>query len=114
MVLTVVKNLPKGANATVHLVAFTPKPVLIELELSLADEHKVLVGELAKTATHYVFKPHPGPWLKFFAKLVGRMPPDYHVWLLTDDAPAFVKFEGALNPTGPVWQIEVASPRWTD
>ena len=34
MVITAAKNLPKGAGATVHLVAFTPKPLLIELELS--------------------------------------------------------------------------------
>ncbi len=32
------------------------------------------LGDLAKNATHYVFKPHPGPWLEFFAKLFGRMP----------------------------------------
>ena len=114
MVLTVAKNLPKGAGATVHMVAFTPKPLLIELELALAGEHKVLVGDLTKTATHYVFKPHPGAWLEFFAKLFGRMPSDYHVWILTDGAPAFVKFEGALSPTGPVWQIELTSPRWPE
>lgn len=114
MIFTVVKNLPQGANATVHMVAFTPKPMLIELKLALAGEHKVLVGELTKTATHYVFKPHPGPWLEFFAKLLGRMPQDEHVWILTEEAPAFVKFEGALNPAGPVWQIELTSPRWPD
>jgi hypothetical protein len=44
IVITVVKNLPKGAGATVHMVAFTPKPLLIELELALAGEHKVPVG----------------------------------------------------------------------
>lgn len=114
MVLTVVKNLPKGADAIVHMVAFTPEPVLVELELALAADHEVLVGQLAKTATHYVLKPHPGAWLGFFAKLLGRMPPDYHVWILDDDVPAFVRFEGALNPAGPVWRIELTSPRWPD
>ena len=33
MVLTVAKNLPKGASETVHIVAFTPTPRLIQLEL---------------------------------------------------------------------------------
>ena len=114
MVLTVVKNLPKGASETVHFVAFTPEPRLIQLELAPAGEHKVLVGELAKTAIHYVFKPQPGIWLKLFATLLGRMPPDYHVWILTDEVPAFVRFEGPLYPTGPVWRIELTSPRWPE
>jgi hypothetical protein len=114
IVTTGVKNLPKGASATVHLVAFTPKPLLIELELALAGEHKMMVGQLTKTATHYVFKPHPGPWLELFAKLLGRMPSDYHVWVITEGAPAFARFEGPLNPTGAVWRIELTSPRWPD
>ena len=114
IVTTVVKNLPKGASATVHLVAFTPKPLLIELELALAGEHKMMVGQLTKTATHYVFKPHPGPWLELFAKLLGRMPSDYHVWVITEGAPAFARFEGPLNPTGAVWRIELTSPRWPE
>jgi hypothetical protein len=114
LVMTVVKNLAKGASATVHLVAFTPKPVLIELEIQPVGEHGMMVGQLTKTAIHYVFKPHPGPWLELFAKLLGRMPSDYHVWVITDGAPAFARFEGALNPTGAVWRIELTSPRWPE
>jgi len=114
MVLTVVKNLPRGASATVHMVAFTPKPLLIELELALVGEHKVMVDQLTKTAIHYVFKPHPGPWLELFARLLGRMPSDYHAWIVTEAVPASVKFEGPLNPTGPIWQIELTSPHWPE
>jgi len=112
MVVTVAKNLPKGASETVHVVAFTPAPRLIQLELAPAGEHKVLVGELAKTATHYVFKPKLGSWLKLFAKLLGRMPPDYHAWIIGDDVPAFARFEGPLYLGGPVWRIEQIAPRW--
>lgn len=114
IVITAVKNLPKGARATVHLVAFTPKPLLIELELTPAGEDKMMVGQVSRTAIHYVFKPHPGPWLELFAKLFGRMPSDYHVWLVTDGAPSFARFEGPLNPTGAVWRIELTSPRWPE
>jgi hypothetical protein len=114
MVTTVVKNLLKGASANVHLVAFTPKPLLIELELQPVGEHKMLVGDLSKTATEYVFTPHPGPWLELFAKLLGRMPSAYHVWIVTEGAPAFARFEGPLNPTGAVWRIELTSPRWPE
>ena len=114
IVITVVKNLAKGASATVHLVAFTPKPLLIELALEPVGDHKMMVGQLTKSATHYVFKPHPGPWLELFAKLLGRMPSDYHVWVVTEGAPTFARFEGPLNPTGAVWRIELTSPRWPE
>jgi len=112
MILSVVKDLPQGASETVHFVAFTPEPRLIQLAMAPVGEHKVLVGDLAKTAVHYVLKPQPGIWLKLFATLLGRMPPDEHVWILMDDVPAFVRFEGPLYPTGPAWRIQLTSPRW--
>lgn len=114
MVITVAKNLPKGASETVHIVAFTPEPRLIQLEFAPEGEQKVLIGELGKTATHYVLKPRLGIWLKLFATLLGRMPPDSHAWIISDELPAFVRFEGQLVTNGPVWRIETTSPRWSD
>jgi len=112
MALTVVKNLSSGAGETVHMVAFTPAPKLIRLELVPAGDHKILVGGSERSATHYVLKPILGIWLKLFASLLGRMPPDNHAWIVTADVPAFVMFEGPLYMNGPVWRIELTSPRW--
>jgi hypothetical protein len=114
MVITVAKNLPKGASETVHIVAFTPTPRLIQLEFAPEGEQKVLIGDLAKTATHYVLRPRLGTWLKLFATLLGRVPPDSHAWIISDELPAFVRFEGQLVSMGPVWRIETTSPRWPD
>jgi hypothetical protein len=114
MVITVAKNLPKGASETVHIVAFTPTPRLIQLEFAPAGEQKVLIGEVEKTATHYVLKPRLGSWLKLFATLLGRVPPDSHAWIISNELPAFVRFEGQLVTMGPVWRIEMANPRWPD
>lgn len=100
LVLTIVKNLPRGAGGTIHLVAFTPAPRLIQLELTPAGEHKVLVGGISKTAVHYLFHPRLGAWLEPFARLLGRLPPDYNAWIIPDEVPAFVKFEGQLSPPG--------------
>ena len=112
MIVTVAKNLPPRASETVHLVAFTPKPQLIQLELVPTGEHQVLVGERTKTAIHYLIKPQLGMWLKLFATLLGRVPPDSHAWIVTEEVPAFVRFEGPLFTRGPVWRIELTSPRW--
>jgi hypothetical protein len=111
MILTVTKDLPKGAGEIIHFVAFTPQPRLIELELLPVGEQKVMVGELTKTAVHYVMKPRLGIWLTFFAKVLRRMPEDLHAWILPEEVPAFVGFEGSLTTPGPVWRIELASPR---
>jgi hypothetical protein len=114
LILTVAKDLPRGAKETVHYVAFTPEPRIIEIGIAPAGEQKVLVGRLAKTAIHYVLKPQLGIFLKVFATLLGRAPPDEHIWFVPDDVPAFVRFEGPLYPAGPIWRIELASPRWLD
>jgi len=114
MVPTVVKNLSIGAGETVHMVAFTPAPKLIKLELAPAGDYKILVGGSEKAATRYVLKPILGIWLKLFASLLGRMPPDNHAWIVTADVPAFVKFEGPLYMNGPAWRIELTSPRWRE
>ena len=114
LVLIAAKNLPKGAGETIHVAAFTPAPRLIRVELIPTGEHNVLIGDLTKRAVHYVLKPRLGSWLKLFATLLGRVPPDSQAWILTDEVPAFVRFEGPLYTTGPVWRIELVSPRWPD
>jgi hypothetical protein len=114
MILTVAKNLREGAIETVHLVAFTPQPRIIQLEMVPANKQKVLVGKLEKTAVHYVLRPRLGTWLKLFATLLGRVPPDEHAWIVIDEVPAFVRFEGPRYMNGPVWRIELTSPRWPE
>lgn len=114
MVPVVLKNLSRGARETIHMVVFTPSPKFIKLELVPVGEDRMLIGGSEKSAIHYVVKPILGIWLKFFVSLLGRMPPDNHVWIVTTNVPAFVKFEGQLYMNGPVWRIELTSPRWFD
>ena len=113
MVPTVAKNLVKGAKRTIHTVAFTPKPRVIEVEMTPSGEDKVLIGHLGRSALHYVLKPKLG-MLKVPAALLGKTPPDNHLWIITADVPAFVKFEGPLAVEGPIWRIELTSPVWPE
>jgi len=48
------------------------------------------------------------------APLVGKQPPETHVWILEGEAPAFLKFEGPLYEGGPIWRIELTNPTWPD
>jgi hypothetical protein len=43
------------------------------------------------------------------APLLGKQPPDTHVWVLAGNAPAFVKLEGPLYDGGPIGRIELAN-----
>lgn len=112
MVPTVAKNL-KGGREVVHIVAFTPTPRVIELEMNPSGEESFAIGDLKKSALHYVLKPKLG-LLKVPAKILGKMPPDNHLWIVTADVPAFVKFQGPLANEGPIWRIELTSPVWPD
>jgi hypothetical protein len=111
MIPLVGKNLAKGVRETVHMVAFTPTPRVVELEMIPSGEEKVLVGDLKKSALHYVLKPKLG-LLKIAAALLGRTPPDNHLWVITAEVPAFVRFQGPLATDGPIWRVELASPVW--
>lgn len=112
MVPTVAKNLKEGRE-TIHMVAFTPTPRLVQLEMIPSGEESFFIGDIQKSALHYVLKPRLG-MLKVPAKLMGKMPPDNHLWILTSDVPAFVKFQGPLVNEGPVWRIELTSPVWRE
>lgn len=113
MVPTALKNLTKGDRETIHVVAFTPAPRVIELEMTPAGEEKMMIGDLKKSAVHYVLKPKLGI-LRLPAALLGRTPPDNHIWTVMEDVPAFVKFAGPLALGGPIWRIELTSPKWPE
>ena len=113
MFVTMLLNLPKGTSETVNFLAFTPRPEVIKLELLLMGEHAVQTGDLSRRALQYVFKPDIGMIRKFFGKVLGKLPANFHYdcWILADEVPSFVQFEGPLQLMGPIMRIELVSPR---
>jgi hypothetical protein len=111
MVITIAKNLVARDTQTVHIVAFTPEPRLIGLEFAPSGSQRVMLGQHAETAVHFKLKPKLGALLKVFATLLGKAPPDSDTWIVTDDVPAFVRFEGPLY-SGPVWRLNLTTPSW--
>lgn len=109
MVTTIAKNLSAGTTTAVHIVAFTPKPRLIGLQLTSASAPPTVVGQRAERTVRFTLKPQLGLLLHVVASLSGRMPPDTHVWIVTEGVPAFVRFEGPMY-FGPVWRLDLTSP----
>ena len=113
VILTLLKNVrPDAPPKTLSFVAATPKPRLVKLAVSVAGQEPFSTGAHRRTATHYVVKVEIGGIAGVLAPLLGKQPPDSHVWILGGDAPAFVKAEEALYLGGPVWRIELVSPKW--
>jgi hypothetical protein len=113
MILTLLKNVrPEAPPKTLSFVAATPKPQLVKLAITSAGQDRFSTGGMGRTASHYVLKVEIGGLRGLLAPLVGKQPPDSHVWILEGDAPAFVKSEQTLFLGGPIWRIELVSPTW--
>ncbi len=113
IILTLVKNLPAdGPPAIVSMIAATPEPRLVKLRISASGKERFSTGATARTATHFVVAVDLGGLSGLLARLLGKQPPDSHVWVLGGDAPAFVRSEQPLYVGGPLWRIELTSPVW--
>ena len=96
------KNMPAGTTTTVQIIAFTPKPRLVKMLLTPAGSDTVMMGEAAVPATRFLVKPQLG----LFASLLVTDLPDVKMWILSGEAPAFLKFEGPLFFMGPIWRVD--------
>jgi hypothetical protein len=113
LILTLLKNVnPAAPPKTLSYVAATPKPRLVKLELTSTGKQRFSTGGMRRSATHYVLKVDIGGLSGLIAPLIGKQPPDSHVWILGGAAPAFVKSEQPFFMGGPLWRIELVSPVW--
>ncbi len=113
LVLTLLKNVqPDAPPKSLTYIAATPKPQVVKIDVAIVGHERFRTAGAMRTAAHYVLKVDIGGVKGLIAPLVGKQPPDSHVWVLDSDVPAFVKSEQALYLGGPVWRIELVSPDW--
>jgi hypothetical protein len=102
MISLIVKNLAPGATETVSIVAFTPKPRMVKIQLTPVAEERALVAGAQLPTTRY----HVRPQLGLFASLLVTDIPDIRIWVVPGEAPAFLRAEGPLYFMGPIWRID--------
>ena len=108
----VLKNLrPNDVPITLPLLVATPKPRLVNLKVSTVGQEPLSIAGVRHRATHFLLKVDIGGMSGWLASLVGKQPPDSHLWILDSDAPTFLKSESPLYTGGPMWRIELSSPR---
>jgi len=112
LLLTIVKNIRPGSGPMrFAYVAATPKPQIVTLAVSSAGPERVEIGSRTREAMQYVVKVEIGGVKGVLASVFGKEPPDSHVWVLTEDVPAFIRSEQPLYAGGPLWRIELVAPR---
>jgi hypothetical protein len=113
IVTTLLGNIDPGApRTTLSMLVAIPKPRLVKLEISPLGEDSFNVGGSAAKAIRYAIKVDLGGITGVIAPIIGKQPPDTHIWMIYGKAPGFLKSEGPLFQDGPVWRIELASPVW--
>ena len=113
LVPTLLRNIRADApKIQLSMVVATPKPRLVKLAITANGEDPFTFGASSRKATHYVLKVDIGGVAGLVAPLLGKEPPDSHVWILGGEAPTFVKSEALSYMGGPLWRTELVSPVW--
>ncbi len=113
IIITLLENVdPAGTPVTLGFVAATPSPRLVTLVVSNGGTSRFSIGDSVRTSTDFVLKTEIGGLAGLVAPIVGKQPPDAHVWIFSGEASAFVKSEAPLAPGGPVLRTELTNPAW--
>lgn len=111
LMFTLVKDLdPRASQTTVSMLATTPKPRLVKVAIFPEGERPLSKGSRGHQAIVYDVKVQIGGIAGLLVRVARKQPADAHVWILSGEAPAFVKWEGPLYQGGPIWRIELATP----
>lgn len=110
LLFVLLKNVDPSAETTVSFVAASSKPRVVKWNISPGPEKNIKIGLITHKAQHYVVKTKIQGPAGAVAPLIGKQPPDIHVWLIKSEAPTFIEFEGPLSQDNPVWRIELTAP----
>ena len=110
---TLVKSLSwRTAKTTVSMVVATPKPRLVKLVVTPLAKERLTIGRRRRTILHYKAQIELGGIAGVVAPLIGKEPPDGHVWILAGDAPTYLMSESPLALGTPPLHMELAGPFW--
>ncbi|HTS05418.1 MAG TPA: hypothetical protein VMP68_07520 [Candidatus Eisenbacteria bacterium] len=113
LVLTLLKNVnPDAQLPQLSVVVATPKPRIVKLSISSHEKEPFMLAGSRREALHYMIKVDIGGLAGLVAPLIGKQPPDSHIWIISGEAPTFVKSETLSYMGGPIWRTELVSPVW--
>ncbi|WP_263383530.1 hypothetical protein [Granulicella arctica] len=101
---------PTIPETKVSYIVAGKKPRLIHVSIKPTGTAAFSVGTLRRKATDFTLHVELGGITGVVAPIIGKQPPDFHIWLQDGKPPAFIREEGALYEGGPVWRMEQLSP----
>jgi hypothetical protein len=113
LLFNLIKNLQSnGPEVKVSYLAPSSKPRMVKLAISMEKEGQFTVAARRIKAAVWCVKAELGGLTGIVAPMIGKQPPDTHVWIAEGGVPTIVRVDTALYVGGPVWSIQLASPVW--
>ena len=113
LLFNLIKNLQSNApEVKVSYLAATSKPRMVKLAITMEKEGQFTVAARRIKAAEWDVKADLGGLTGIVAPMIGKQPPDTHVWIAENGVPEIVRVDTALYVGGPVWSIQLASPVW--
>ena len=104
--------LPSATETKISYMIPSDKPRLIHLSIKPKENIPFTVGFLRRKATDYTIHVELGGVAGVIAPMIGKAPPDYHIWVQSGAPPAFIREEGPLYEGGPIWRMETITPKF--
>lgn len=113
LLFNLIKNLEsKAPEVKVSYLAPSSKPRMVKLAITMEKEAQFTVATRRIKAVVWDVKAELGGLTGIVAPMIGKQPPDTHVWVAENGVPTIVRVDTALYVGGPVWSIQLASPVW--
>jgi hypothetical protein len=113
LLFNLIKNLQSnGPEVKVSYLAPSSKPRMVKLAIAMEKESQFTVAARHIKAAVWCVKAELGGLTGIVAPMIGKQPPDTHVWIAEGGVPTIVRVDTALYVGGPVWSIQLASPVW--
>jgi hypothetical protein len=102
LITTLVKNIqPGAASMTLSMVVATPKPRVVKVVISEDGADWFSLGNSTHKAVRYAVKIELKGVPGLVAPLVGKEPPDSHIWVLHGEAPRILSPRARSAPAAP-------------
>ena len=113
LLFNLIKNLQSTApEVEVSYVAARPSRAWSSWRSPLKSRGQFTAVYRRINAAVWCVKAELGGLTGIVAPMIGKQPPDTHVWVAENGVPTIVRVDTALYVGGPVWSIQLASPVW--